>query len=126
MRISDWSSDVCSSDLVAAASWQRNFATGLATNVLNPKATLFFVALFTAIVTGPISTTLMWVLAVWLPLTAFGWFASLALLLSHDGLRRALRRHAHHLDPAMGVVLIGLGVFVALRTIGDRKSTRLN
>src|SRR3546814_14654073 len=39
---------------VAAASWQRNFATGLATNVLNPKATLFFVALFTAIVTGPI------------------------------------------------------------------------
>jgi threonine/homoserine/homoserine lactone efflux protein len=97
--------------------WRRHFATGLATNVLNPKATLFFVALFTAVVSGPIAPTLMWLLAAWLPLATFGWFATLALLLSHAGLRRALRRHAHRIDHAMGVVLIGLGVFVAARTI---------
>lgn len=101
-----------------AGTWQRNFATGLATNVLNPKATLFFVALFTAVISGPISTPLMWALAIWLPLTTFAWFATLALLLSRDGLRRTLRQHAHHIDHVMGVVLIGLGVFVALRTIG--------
>lgn len=98
--------------------WKRHYATGLATNVLNPKATLFFVALFTAVVSGPISPLLMWILAAWLPLATFAWFATLALLLSHAGLRRALRRHAHRIDHAMGVVLIALGAFVALRTIG--------
>lgn len=101
-----------------ASDWQRNFATGLATNVLNPKATLFFVALFTAVVTGPISTTLMWALAIWLPVTTFAWFAMVALLLSNSRLRSALRRQAHRIDHAMGVVLIGLGLFVIVRTLG--------
>lgn len=101
-----------------AASWQRNFVTGLATNVLNPKATLFFVALFTAVISGPVSPALMGALALWLPLSTFGWFAMLAMLLSHDGLRRTLRRQAQHIDQAMGVVLIGLGLFVLVRTLG--------
>ncbi|MFT4046728.1 MAG: LysE family transporter [Solimonas sp.] len=95
-----------------------HFAAGLATNLLNPKATLFFVALFSAIVSGPVSTPLMIALALWLPLTTFAWFASLALLLSHAGLRGALHRHAHRIDRAMGVVLIGLGLFVCARTVG--------
>lgn len=96
----------------------RDYGAGLATNVLNPKATLFFVALFTAVTTGPIAPALMIVLAIWLPLTTFGWFATLALLLSHAGLRQSLRRHAHRIDQAMGVVLIALGLFVIARTVG--------
>src|SRR3546814_20120070 len=70
---------------VAAASWQRNFATGLATHVLKPKATLFFVALFTAIVTAPLSPTLLWGPPAASPLPTFGAFASPPLLLSPDG-----------------------------------------
>ncbi len=98
--------------------WRRQFGAGFATNVLNPKATLFFVALFTAVVSGPVSTPLMLALAVWLPLATFAWFATLALLLSHSGLRRALRRHAQRIDRAMGMVLIALGLLVIARTVG--------
>lgn len=96
--------------------WKRHYAIGLATNVLNPKATLFFVALFTTVVAGPVSTPMMILLAAWLPLSTFAWFATVALMLSHPGLRRGLRRHAHQLDHAMGVILIGLGVAVIART----------
>ncbi|WP_051361921.1 LysE family translocator [Solimonas soli] len=102
----------------APGGWRRSYAIGLVTNVLNPKATLFFVALFSTVVSTPMSTTLMLALGLWLPLATFGWFASLALLLSHAGLRRALRRHAHRLDRAMGAVLVSLGIFVCVRTLG--------
>jgi threonine/homoserine/homoserine lactone efflux protein len=84
---------------------------------LNPNATLFFVALFTTVVAGPVSTSMMLVLALWLPLSTFAWFASVALLLSHPGLRRGLRAHAHQLDRAMGVVLVLLAVAVIARTL---------
>lgn len=86
-----------------------DFLIGLATNVLNPKATLFFVALFTVVISDPLPATLAWALALWLPLMTFAWFASISLLLSHAGLRTQLRRHAHQIDRAMGVVLILLG-----------------
>jgi threonine/homoserine/homoserine lactone efflux protein len=95
----------------------HNYLVGLATNVLNPKATLFFVALFTTVVAGPVSMPMMLVLALWLPLSTFAWFASVALLLSHPGLRRGLRAHAHQLDRAMGVVLVLLAVAVIARIL---------
>jgi threonine/homoserine/homoserine lactone efflux protein len=95
----------------------RNYLIGLATNVLNPKATLFFVALFTTVVAGPVSTPMMLVLALWLPLSTFAWFATVALLLSHPGLRRGLRAHAHRLDQAMGLVLVLLALAVIARTL---------
>lgn len=106
----------------AAAPLARNsagahFLIGLATNVLNPKATLFFVALFTAIVSGPLPRGLMLALGAWLPLATFAWFASLALLLSHAGLRAALRRHAHRIDRAMGAILLLLAGAVLLREL---------
>lgn len=97
--------------------WKRHFGIGLATNVLNPKATLFFVALFTTVVSGPVSTPMMVVLAIWLPLSTFGWFATVALMLSHAGLRSGLQRHAHRIDRAMGAVLIALGALVVYNTL---------
>lgn len=93
-----------------AGDWKKNYAIGLLTNVLNPKATLFFVALFTAVITGPMTATLKLILGLWLPMTTFAWFALVALLLSKETLRQKLRRHAHRIDRAMGVVLLALGL----------------
>lgn len=98
--------------------WRSAYWIGLATNVLNPKATLFFVALFTTVVSEPVPTWLMGALAAWLPVATFGWFATLALLLSHPGLRRALQRHAWQIDRVMGAILVLLGALTLLRTFG--------
>ncbi|MDI3259433.1 MAG: LysE family transporter [Sinobacteraceae bacterium] len=94
------------------ASALRHYLLGVATNVLNPKAVVFFVALFSAVVGGALPWTLKLALAVWLPLATFGWFAAVAILLSHAGLRRALARHAHALDRAMGAILALLGAWL--------------
>ena len=85
------------------------FGIGVLTNVLNPKAVLFFVALFTAVVTGPVSPALKLALGAWIPLATFGWFAFVATMLGNAGTRRKLRHVAHWIDRAMGVVLLVLG-----------------
>ncbi|MGQ0587021.1 MAG: LysE family translocator [Gammaproteobacteria bacterium] len=92
------------------------FGIGVLTNVLNPKAVLFFVALFTAVVTGPVSTLLKVVLGAWIPLATFGWFAFVATMLGNPATRRKLRHVAHWIDRAMGAVLLllGAGMLVGL------------
>lgn len=87
----------------------RFFGIGVLTNVLNPKAVLFFVALFTAVVTGQASTALKVTLGVWIPLATFGWFAFVATMLGNETTRRKLRHVAHWIDRAMGAVLLVLG-----------------
>jgi len=87
----------------------RFFGIGVLTNVLNPKAILFFVALFTAVVTGPVSVPLKILLGAWIPLTTFGWFAFVAVMLGNVAARQRLRHVAHWIDRAMGVVLLALG-----------------
>lgn len=85
------------------------FGIGVMTNVLNPKAVLFFVALFTAVITGPVPTSLKIALGLWIPFTTFAWFAFVAVMLGNAAARRRLRRAAHWIDRAMGVVLLALG-----------------
>jgi threonine/homoserine/homoserine lactone efflux protein len=86
------------------------FGIGVLTNVLNPKAVVFFVALFTAVVTGPVPTGLKVALGLWIPLATFGWFAFVAVMLGNAAARRRLRSVAHWIDRAMGAVLLALGV----------------
>ncbi|SFF55626.1 Threonine/homoserine/homoserine lactone efflux protein [Fontimonas thermophila] len=103
---------------ITHGNWRRHYALGLATNVLNPKATLFFVALFTSIVSAPVSLPMMVALAIWLPLSTFAWFAAVAVMLSHRRLQQALQRHAQRIDRAMGLILIALGLAVIADTLG--------
>lgn len=90
----------------------RFFGIGLLTNVLNPKAMLFFVALFTAVITGPTSTVMKVALGLWIPLTTFAWFAFVATMLGNVSTRRRLRHAAHWIDRSMGIVLLALGVWM--------------
>ncbi len=89
--------------------WSKFFGIGVLTNVLNPKAMLFFVALFTAVITGPTSAFMKLALGLWIPLATFAWFAFVATMLGNPLTRRKLRRSAHWIDRAMGAVLLLLG-----------------
>lgn len=96
------------------AAAQRDFVIGLTTNLLNPKATLFFVALCSAFVTTPTPLSLKLALAAWITLTTALWFSLVAITLGHARVRNALRRHAHWIDRGMGVLLIALAIAMLL------------
>lgn len=93
---------------------RRDFAVGVLTNVLNPKATLFFVALFAAVITGDTPLSLRVALGTWIVLSTGAWFSFVALSLGHARVRGWLSAHAHWIDRATGAILIALGLGMLL------------
>ncbi|MCQ2034169.1 LysE family translocator [Stutzerimonas kunmingensis] len=97
--------------------WQA-FVVGFVTNGLNPKATLFFLSLFTVVISAD---TPPWVQAgygVYLAGATALWFLLVAWLFSRGRVRAGFARMGHWFDRLTGAVLIGLGVRLAVSEIG--------
>ncbi len=87
--------------------WQA-FRLGFLTNVLNPKATLFFVALFSVIVAPETPKAVQLLYGGWMVFATTAWFVGLSLLLSHPIVKQSIQKSAHWIERAMGVILVGL------------------
>jgi len=97
--------------------WQA-FVVGFVTNGLNPKATLFFLSLFTVVISAD---TPLWVQAgygVYLAGATALWFLLVAWLFSRGRVRAGFARMGHWFDRLTGAVLIGLGVRLVVSEIG--------
>jgi RhtB (resistance to homoserine/threonine) family protein len=95
------------------SNWKA-FSMGFVTNVLNPKATLFFLSLFTQVinVSTPIWIQLLYGLE--MMLVTIVWFSLVALVFSHGSLKVRIRKIQHYVEWAMGGILIALGLKIAL------------
>ena len=103
-----------STETAAAATSRGDFTFGFLTNVLNPKATLFFVSLFAL---GVNPATPKWVQAtygLWMAGATFGWFALVSVLFTVHELRHRFLRSVHWVDRVLGVVLLALAAAVVL------------
>jgi RhtB (resistance to homoserine/threonine) family protein len=87
--------------------------TGFLTDILNPKATLFFLALFTQIVRPGTPLLAQVVDGLTIVALEFGCFATLAMIIGHHAVRQRFAALSHWIERVTGVVLIALGVRVA-------------
>lgn len=93
---------------------RKAFMDGFVTNGLNPKATLFFLSVFTLLISPQTPTLIQAGYGLYLAVATALWFCLVALLFSQPGIRRAFTRMGHWFDRLMGAVLIGLGLHLAL------------
>lgn len=100
----------------AAPAGRSAFATGFLTNVLNPKATLFFMSLYALIVNPRTPKTIQAAYGIWMALATAAWFCLVAFLFTHESVRRRFRRHGHWIDRALGVVLLSFAATLAFST----------
>ncbi len=97
---------------VPAPSASSAYLLGLATNALNAKAFLFFVALCSSVVTAGTTPGLRVLLGLWMVVATAAYFSFVAWTVGHAAVRRRLLAHAHRIDQAMGVILVGLALFI--------------
>jgi RhtB (resistance to homoserine/threonine) family protein len=92
----------------------RAVRIGFITNVLNPKATLFFLSLFSTMLTPTVGELTLVVIAVLLVVTTILWFSLVALLISHPRFTTTLKRYEKTIQQFFGVLLIGIGGIILI------------
>ena len=92
---------------------------GFITNVLNPKATLFFLSLFSSMLTPAVSNVSLMVLSILLVGSTMLWFSLVALLISHLRFTAVLKRYEKTVQQFFGVLLIGIGGFIVIASLID-------
>jgi len=85
---------------------------GFLCNALNPKAPIYFVSLFTIVLSPNLPLYQLVIYGVWLMILQFGWFALVATLLSTNTISRYFRRWAHYIDRVLGGAMLLLGLKV--------------
>lgn len=93
------------------------FVTGFLTNVLNPKATLFFMSLYALVVSPQTPKTVQAAYGVWMALATAAWFCLVSMLFTHERVRRRFRRYGHWIDRALGVVLLAFAAMLAFSSL---------
>ena len=89
---------------------------GFITNVTNPKATLFFLSLFTLVVTPSTPSFIKILMGAEMSIVTSMWFILVAYLASHHVVKSRISGIQHFAEKFIGVVLIALGIKVAFST----------
>lgn len=90
---------------------------GFATNILNPKVTLFFFSLFTQVIAPSTPASLRALYGLQMFVFTLGWFTLLAVAISHPIIKNRFLSISHYIEKTMGVILIALGIKVALESV---------
>ncbi|QBF81574.1 LysE family translocator [Shewanella maritima] len=92
----------------------QGFRIGLLTNMLNPKALIFFITLFTVMV--PVETNTLTKAGATIVLfgLALLWFAFVAIVLSQQKVQGYFKAIACYIDLGVGVIFIGVSATIAI------------
>ena len=95
-----------------SASPLRQVAGGFLCNALNPKAPIYFLALFTVVLSPDLPWPTLVGYGLWIMLLQWLWFSLVSLLFAHRAVRDRLLAVRHWIDRAFGATMLLLGARV--------------
>jgi len=90
----------------------KEFIIGFMSGILNPKNILFYLSLFTVVLTKDVSFTFKVVLGVWMTSVVFIWDSAIVFLLSGDNARQKFSSLAYYIDKVTGAILGFVGLTI--------------
>ncbi|GAC29306.1 LysE family translocator [Brumicola pallidula] len=94
----------------------KSFMLGFITNGLNPKATLFFLSVFTVAISSDTLLAHQMIYGLYMAIATAAWFVFLSFIISHKRVRAFYELNGYIFDRTMGVVLIVMAIFLILNS----------
>ncbi|NEW84307.1 MAG: LysE family transporter [Mariniphaga sp.] len=92
----------------------KAFRIGFLTNVLNPKATLFLLSLFTLVIGNSTPVYIILTISIIIILTAFTWFTIVSIFLAQPNVQRVFLNYEKIINRTLGGFLVFLGIKIVL------------
>jgi threonine/homoserine/homoserine lactone efflux protein len=102
--------DIPARDLPASP--LRQIGGGFLCNAFNPKAPIYFLALFTVVLSPELPLPTLMAYGVWIMVLQWAWFSLVATLFAHHAIRDRLLAARHWIDRAFGAAMVALGLRV--------------
>ena len=96
-------------------SFLKEFVTGFISGISNPKNLLFYLSLFTVVLTKDVGLGFKVALGVWMTLVVLFWDMAIIFVLSTSRVRRKFAKIAFYIDKVTGAIL-GLIGFAILKS----------
>lgn len=109
-----WEEDIMPKDSISKF---KALSTGFMTNALNPKATVFFLAIFTSLVSAQTPLKIQIFYGVWMCMVNAVWFILVSLLFSQSRIRQAFLKKESLIERGIGVVLLGMACKLVFTSI---------
>lgn len=97
-----------------AESYGLALRRGFLVNALNPKATLFFLSLFTLVISADTPSVVQALYGGYMAIATWLWFSFLSIVLSKQSVRAFFHKAGHWFDRGIGIILIALAVRVVI------------
>jgi threonine/homoserine/homoserine lactone efflux protein len=93
-------------------SFARQFSIGFMSGIFNPKNAIFYLSLFTVMVSDHTPLPIRGLYGLWMTLVVFLWDTLVVLVLSRNRIKAGLGRGVFLLEKAAGVMLACFGLFL--------------
>ena len=102
---------------VVKYSAKKSIGVGFLCNALNPKAPIYFVSLFTVVISPDIPLYQIAIYGAWMMIIQLAWFSAVVGLLSRPAINNKFKKCGHWIDRVLGGAMIALGIkVIATRT----------
>ncbi len=92
----------------------RTVGAGFLCNALNPKAPIYFLSLFTLVLSPEMPTFQLAIFSIWIMVIQLAWFSFVVLVLSIPSINSRFQRAGHWIDRVLGGAMVLLGIKVLL------------
>ncbi|HCH00572.1 MAG TPA: MFS transporter [Vibrio sp.] len=89
---------------------KKMIGMGFLCNALNPKAPIYFVSLFTLVLSAEMPIYQIAIYGVWIMILQFAWFSLIVTLLSRPTINKKFKQCGHWIDRVLGGAMVALGI----------------